>query len=146
MRSEPRPTSPSMWEAIRRLADASQRLLVDRLELVRLETREDAATLARALALLMATLPLLLAGWLALMAGVTLALLPVLPLAATLCILGGVHVVVGGAGAYLGISRLALQSPPETSGPETERAYEGNGKEPREPGAALEQHVVDRQT
>ncbi len=101
---------PSMWQAVTRVADVGQRLVIDRLELMRLETRDDVLTIAKYLLLAAGTLPILLAGWIALLAGVALALSPVLPLAVSLCILGGIHAIAGGAGVYLGWSRLNAMS------------------------------------
>jgi uncharacterized membrane protein YqjE len=80
--------------------------MLDRFELVRIETRDDMQTLSRTLILVLASLPVLLLGWISLLAGMVVILDPALPMATSLIILGILHGVGGGLGTYIGVSRL----------------------------------------
>lgn len=96
----------TVWGAVTRVAEVTQRLIMDRFELARLETREDMAWFSKNLVFVLGALPILLAGWMALMAGVVIALLPVMPVSVSLVIMGAIHVVGGAVGTYIGLSRL----------------------------------------
>ena len=96
----------SLWAAVTRVAEVGQQLLLDRFELARLETREDMSFLSRNILFVFAAFPVLLLGWTAFWAGLVVVIHPAIPVTVSLIVLGLLHVVLGGVGTYIGISRL----------------------------------------
>jgi uncharacterized membrane protein YqjE len=93
-----RPAEPaSEIDAVERMVDAAQRLVTERIELARLDVQDAmATTLWRTLGMGFILL-LQLTGWWTLIAAAVLELDDRLPLAASLGLVGVLHIVVGGA-------------------------------------------------
>jgi uncharacterized membrane protein YqjE len=109
----------SLTSAVERVLVSSQRVLVDRIDLLRLEAREDIATALRGATLVLGGAILLFYGWIIVVAWVVYMLWGALPLAATLGATAAFHVVGGavlgwfGAGIFRGI-RLMRPDDPES--------------------------------
>jgi uncharacterized membrane protein YqjE len=89
--------APSEIDAVDRMVDAAQRLVTERIELARLDMQEAlATTLWRTLGLGFILL-LQLTGWWTLIAAAVLKLDDRLPLAASLALVGLLHIVTGAA-------------------------------------------------
>ncbi len=100
-----------------RVLDAGDRLLVERLELLRTEVRGDVTRALAGSGLAMGGGILLLTGWGVLMAALVVGLAAVMPTGAALAVVGGFHFVVGagllwGASARIGKTPGRLQAPP----------------------------------
>ncbi len=91
------PSEPSVGAALERVIDLSQEVVVDRIELLQVESQARLLAFARrAAGLGIATFVLLLA-WVLLAAAVVAALANRLPLEGALAIVAAVHAAVGGA-------------------------------------------------
>jgi uncharacterized membrane protein YqjE len=95
---EGRPSEPpAEIDAVERVVDAAQRLVVERIELARLDVQEAmATTLWRTMGFGIVAL-LQLAGWWTLIAAVVVKLDDRLPLSSSLAIVGLLHILAGGA-------------------------------------------------
>jgi uncharacterized membrane protein YqjE len=94
--------APSEIDAVERMVDAAQRLVTERIELARLDMQEAmATTLWRTLGMGFVLL-LQLTGWWTLIAAAVMKLDDRLPLAASLAIVGLLHIVAGG-GLFLAL-------------------------------------------
>jgi hypothetical protein len=96
---------PSATDAVERVIDAGQRLVTERIELAKLDV-QDAVT-EKVSQTTKVVVPALFAfgGWWILMAGVVVFLNAYLVLAASLGIVGGAHVLLGGAMAARALQR-----------------------------------------
>lgn len=88
---------PSALSAAERAVEAAQRIVVERLELIRLEAEESLGLLVRRGGLVLAAGFVAILGWSALAVAMILVLADHVPLAASIAIEGGVH-VLGGIG------------------------------------------------
>ena len=100
-----------------RVLDAGDRLLVERLELLRTEVRGDMVRALAGSGLAVAGGLLLLAGWGVLMAALVVGLAAVVSTAGALGLVGGLHFVVGAGLLWAGSARAGktparLQPPP----------------------------------
>ena len=95
------PTEPSAVHAVERAVEATQRIVVDRIELIRLEAQEALANLAVRAGFMAAAGIVLLLGWTALAIAVALWLSESMPRAASVAVVGAAHLLVGaGLAAY----------------------------------------------
>ena len=78
-----------------RVVEAAQQLVVDRVDLLRLELREDLSKIAVGVALLIGGGLLALLGWAALMIALGLLLTPVIPAWASALVVAGLHLASG---------------------------------------------------
>lgn len=85
-----------MSDAVRRLADAGQRMVRDRIELARLDAATIAGRTVRGVVMIAAGAVLLSGAWFALMTGAVLFLDRYLPLAASVAIVAAVTALIGG--------------------------------------------------
>ncbi len=88
---------PSALSAAERAVEAAQRIVVERLELIRLEVEESLGLLVRRAGLVLAAGFVAILGWSALAVAMIVVLADHVPLAASIAIVGGVH-VLGGIG------------------------------------------------
>lgn len=96
----------SLTSAIEHVFTSSQRLLVDRIDLLLLEAREDTSTAVRGAALIVGGAILLFYGWITAIAWVVYMLWGALPLAAVLGAVTGFHVIGGAVLGWLGARTL----------------------------------------
>ncbi len=107
---------PSATDAVERVIDAGQRLVTERIELAKLDVQHaigDKITQSAAI-----VVPGLFAfgGWWILMAGLIAFLNAYLVPAASLAIVGGAHVVIGGGIARMALSRARAANAPSGNG------------------------------
>ncbi len=88
---------PSVSSALERVLDASERVIVDRIELMRLDTHETVSRALSAAIMLALGAALLFSGWFAAMAIVVLVLDAYGAPAAGCAIVAGLSLVVGGS-------------------------------------------------
>jgi uncharacterized membrane protein YqjE len=94
-------SAPSLTAAIERVLATSQRVLVDRIELLRIEAREDVATAIRGAVFGLGGAILLFYGWIVLVALVAYLAWGSVPLGAALGLLTAFHLVGGAALVWL---------------------------------------------
>lgn len=107
----------TLWTAATRVLDAGERLLVERLDMLRVEVRGDVSRAVSGSGLVAVGGVLAVSGWGVLMAAVVVALAPVVTPAVSLAIVGGVHLLLGGVLLWRASTRLSqtpgrLQAPP----------------------------------
>lgn len=95
-------------EALIEVVHSAQRMVIARIDLLRLEAKDAARQAGRAAALLGAALVLGLLGWIGLMAAVVVLIALALPLWAALAIVGGAHVI-----AAIGLGLAGAKSAPK---------------------------------
>ena len=95
------PIAPSAASAAERAVEAAQRIVVERLELLRLETQEALARSVQRAGLVLAAGFIAILGWCGLAIGLVLVLAEQMPLAVAVALVGGVHVL---GGIVLGIA------------------------------------------
>lgn len=95
--------------AVARAVESGQRMLLDRLELVRLELQETLRSTIKATMLAAIGGVVLALGWVVLMAALVILLNRWLPLSACLAIVGGAHLVAGAVALFF--SRTAPHQP-----------------------------------
>lgn len=109
---------PSVGEAISRVAEAGQNLIVDRIDLLKVEAKaavdEKITALTetgKSLGLLAVAGIIFRGGWVTLMVGVGFLLSRVIGPAGALCVIGGVHVLLAGilVGVALSKKRTAVK-------------------------------------
>lgn len=88
------------------LADGFSRLVAQHLALARLELAEDVKVLGKNAAMVAAFIPFVLIGYVFLCVGIAAWVAQSLGWAAGFAIVGGVHLVLGGVGIALAVSRL----------------------------------------
>lgn len=96
-------TEPSAVSAAERAVEAAQRIVVERLELIRLETQEAFGSLLVRAGFILAAGFVAILGWCALAAALVIVLATQVPmsLAVSLALVGGAHVI---AGALIGVA------------------------------------------
>lgn len=107
---------PSATDAVERVIDAGQRLVTERIELAKLEVQDVVSdNIARGV---MIVVPGLFAfgGWWILMAGLVAFLNTYFVVPASLAIVGGAHVVIGGGFAAVALKRSRTSVAPRTNG------------------------------
>ena len=87
--------APSAASAAERAVEAAQRIVVERLELLRLETQEALARSIQRAGLVLAAGFIATLGWCGLAIGLVLVLAEQMPLAVAVALVGGVHVLSG---------------------------------------------------
>ena len=97
---------PSVVGSVERMFDAGQRLLIERIDLARLEAQDAIGRALWTALFVIAGATLAFTGWLALMAVMVLALRDYagLPTAMSILIVGGAHAVLGGTLVVYGLS------------------------------------------
>jgi uncharacterized membrane protein YqjE len=90
------PVEPSAVSAAERAVEAAQRIVVERLELIRLELQDALAQLVQRTGLVLAVGFIAILGWCGLAIALVLVLAEQMPLAASIALVGGVHVLGGG--------------------------------------------------
>jgi uncharacterized membrane protein YqjE len=105
-RGEEGPAPKSLTSAIEHVVTSSQRLLVDRIDLLLLEAREDTSTAVRGAALTLGGAILLFYGWITAVAWVVDLLWGALPLAAVLGAVTAFHVIGGAVLGWLSMRTL----------------------------------------
>jgi uncharacterized membrane protein YqjE len=103
---EPDPQPPSITSAIERVFTTSQRVLVDRIDLLRLEAREDLFTAARGTVLTAGAALLFFYGWIVALAWVVYLLWGSLPLGTALLAVTAFHVIGGVVLGWAGVRTL----------------------------------------
>jgi hypothetical protein len=109
IRSEPRASvapAQTFWRATAEVVEASQRVVVDRVELLRTELADDAKDLAVAIGVVVAAGVVVLVGWVFLAVAAAFLLAEFLPWAAATAIVGTLHVVLGAALARAALRRF----------------------------------------
>jgi len=91
----PAPAEPTTLSAGERAMDAAQRIVVERLELIRLELQDALARQVRRAGLVLAAGFIAILGWSGLAIALVLVLAEQMPLAASSALVGGVHVLGG---------------------------------------------------
>lgn len=99
-----RENEPTLSTALERVVETSQRVLIDRLELLRVEVEEDVSRTLQSMVFLVGAAVLGICGWLALLAAVIRWLDGLLPLSASLAIVGGANAIIAGVLAAYGVS------------------------------------------
>jgi hypothetical protein len=96
---------PSATDAVERVLEAGQRLIIERIELAKLDVQE--AVTEKVSQTVLVVVPGLFAfgGWWILMAGIVAFLNTFLVLPASLAIVGGAHVAIGGGVALSALKR-----------------------------------------
>ena len=89
------PHEPSAGSAVERAVEAAQRIAVERLELMKLEAEEGLGRLLRRAGLMLAAGLITIFGWTGLATALVVVLAERLPLATSLAIVAGSHVLVG---------------------------------------------------
>jgi len=117
--------------ALARVVEASQRMLTDRMELIRLEVKQTAASAARAAVFGGGGLAACALGWLSLMVGIGLFLTRFMPGSAAFALIGVVHLAAGGL--LLWGSRKAPHAPQLDVKPEEKRELESTSMRARLP-------------
>ena len=84
--------------------EAAQRIVVERLELIRLEIQDALARLVRRAGLVLAAGFIAILGWCGLATALVLVLAEQMPLAVSLALVGCVHVLGGALGVALVVS------------------------------------------
>jgi uncharacterized membrane protein YqjE len=106
-RCEREPQPHSVTSAIEHVLTSSQRVLVDRIDLLLLEAREDASTAVRGAALMVGAAILLFYGGITALAWIVYLLWGSLPLAAVLGAVTAFHVIGGAVLGWLGMRTIA---------------------------------------
>lgn len=96
---------PSFSDAVRRVADAGQRMVRDRIELARLDAATIAGRTLRGVVMIAAGAVLLSGAWFALMTGAVLYLNRYLMMPASVAIVAGATLLVGALLVYAGSRR-----------------------------------------
>ena len=96
---------PHIVDAALRVFEAGQRVVLDRVDLARLDLAQIAARTVRGAALIVLGAVLVAGAWFALMAGLVVWLLAYLALGASLALVGGISAAVGAAVISLGVQR-----------------------------------------
>lgn len=91
----PAPAEPTTASAGERAMDAAQRIVVERLELIRLELQDALTRQVRRAGLVLAAGFIAILGWCGLAIALVLVLAEQMPLAASSALVGGVHVLAG---------------------------------------------------
>lgn len=89
------PAEPSAVSAAERAMEAAQRIVVDRIELLRLEVIESASTLAQRVGLMLAAGVVALLGWCGLAVAAVLVLSHRMPMASSVALVAAVHLLAG---------------------------------------------------
>jgi hypothetical protein len=96
---------PSATDAVERVLEAGQRLVTERIELAKLDVQEAVGEkVSQAVAVVVPGL-FAFGGWWVLMAGLVALLNMFLVLPASLAIVGGAHVAIGGGVAFAALKR-----------------------------------------
>ncbi len=93
--SRPAPSEPSAISAVERAIEAAQRIAIERLELMRLELEEGLGRLLLRSGLMLAAGLVTIFGWAGLAAALVVVLAERMPLATSLALVAGVHVLAG---------------------------------------------------
>lgn len=99
------PPEPSIGATLLRAVDLAQRVAVDEVRLIHLETKEQAQSFLRRGAWIAAGTLCLLLAWLGFFAAAVVVLEPYFSLAARLGLVAGSHAILGGALLGLGLRR-----------------------------------------
>jgi uncharacterized membrane protein YqjE len=105
-----------------RMADSFSRLVSQHITLARLELAEDAKAMARDVASIIVFVPFLLVGWVFLCAALAVALAQAIGYGWALAVVGGVHMVGGGLGIWMALSRLKNRPVMNDTGEELSRS------------------------
>ena len=89
------PVEPNAASAAERAVEAAQRIVVERLELIRLEVQEALAGAMVRSGLVLAAGFVAILGWTALAVALVLGLAEHVPLAGAIAVVGGAHVLAG---------------------------------------------------
>lgn len=98
--------APSITAAVERVLSSGQRVLVDRIELLRIEAKEDIETAMRGAALSIGGAVLLFYGWIVIVAGLVYVTWGTLSLGAALALAAAFHVFGGAMALWLGTRTL----------------------------------------
>jgi uncharacterized membrane protein YqjE len=99
------PAEPSAVSAAERAVDAAQRIVVERLELMRLEVQDAVERLVQRAGLLLAAGLVTILGWCGLAAALVLVVAERLPMAAAIALVAALHVL---AGIGLGVAAATI--------------------------------------
>jgi hypothetical protein len=97
---------PSLATAVSRIVDAGQRLVMDRIDLARLDILDVIERAERGAALIIAGALFATVGWLGAMTAVVVALQPYFSLSGAAALIGGANLLIGGGLVLLGMQRL----------------------------------------
>jgi Putative Actinobacterial Holin-X, holin superfamily III len=100
---------PSFVDAVLRVIEAGQRLVLDRIDLARLDVARLASRAVRGTALVAIGAVLIVGGWFATLALAVLCLRPYLSPTASLAILAAATIVAGGASMAIGLRRARVE-------------------------------------
>jgi hypothetical protein len=89
------PAEPSAVGAAERAIEAAQRIVVERIELLRLEVIESASSLAQRMGLMLAAGVVALLGWCGLAVAAVLVLSHRMPMAGSVALVAGIHLLAG---------------------------------------------------
>lgn len=89
------PAEPSALSAAERAVEAAQRIAIERVELLRLEAEEALGRLAMRAGLILAAGFIAILGWCGLAVALVVVLAERMPLAASIAMVGGAHVLIG---------------------------------------------------
>jgi hypothetical protein len=89
------PAEPSAVSAAERAIEAAQRIVVERIELLRLEVIESISSLAQRVGLMMAAGVVALLGWVGFAIAAVIVLSHRMPLAGSIALVAGIHVLAG---------------------------------------------------
>ena len=96
---------PSATDAVERVIDAGQRLVTERIELAKLDVQDAVSEKVSQTTKILVPALFAFGGWWILIAGVVMALSTYLVLPASLAIVGGAHVLLGGGMAARALHR-----------------------------------------
>ncbi len=89
------PAEPSAVSAAERAIEAAQRIVVDRIELLRLEMIETVGSFAQRAGLMVAAGIVLLLGWVGFAIAAVVVLSHRMPMAGSIALVAGIHVLAG---------------------------------------------------
>jgi hypothetical protein len=89
------PAEPSAVSAAERAIEAAQRIVVERIELLRLEVIESVSSVAQRAGLMAAAGIVALLGWIGFAVAAVLVLSHRMPMAASVALVAGIHVLAG---------------------------------------------------
>lgn len=99
------PREPSIVDALLRVFESGQRIVLDRLDLARYDLAQLAVGAVRGTALIAVGAVLVASAWFALMAGLVVWLHQSLSLAASLALVGGINGLLGALAVRAGVER-----------------------------------------
>ncbi len=132
---------PSFSDAVRRLADAGQRMVKDRIELARLDAATIAGRTLRGVVMIAAGAVLLSGAWFALMTGAVLYLNRYLVMPASVAIVAGATLLVGALLVYAGSKRTRNEITGENQAERRAEAHEKVHAEGRKVYTEREAHA-----